>query len=306
MNYKDRLGVLWQRGRKDGTSNDEAASGVLAGQAVATRPGVLGRVYEGSETVEGKEDLTVFDFGMHNGDDTAYYLERGFKVVSVEANIELVDKCRVRFEEQISRGDLRIISKAIGERDGCMMEFHISSLNSEWSTIHHNPHTLGDNPKKVIVEAVTLGTLIRNFGVPHYIKCDLEGSDIVFCRQLLEESTRPDFVSVEATSLDLLAILVASGYDAFQLVNNAKTRRFASRRTYTDSVYGSSSGTITGHCSGEFGFDLAVDKWIAFEDAAYRWLKHADLQKTDPDMVIDNWFDFHATTGSVLKRLVRR
>ena len=251
------------------------------------------------------EKLTVFDFGMHNGDDACYYLERGFRVVSVEANAELTNECNARFRQPISCGDLYIINKAIGEKDNYTTEFYISSLNSEWSTIHHNPYMLGDHPEKVTVETITLGALIYEFGVPHYVKCDIEGSDIVFCQQLLKEKTKPDFVSVEATSLELLALLAASGYDTFQLINNAKVRRFASRKTYEDSIYGNTSATITGHCSGEFGFDLDPDKWITFEDAAYRWLKHADLKKTDPDMVIDNWFDFHATNKTVLKRKTR-
>ena len=246
------------------------------------------------------EKLTVFDLGMHNGDDASYYLERGFKVVAVEANGELCGECHTRFKEQISRGELSIVNKAIGENDGRTVEFYISSLNSEWSTTRWMPEVLGSNPKKVVVETITLRTLIARFGMPHYIKCDIEGSDIIFCGQMLKEELKPDFISVEATSLELLGLLMASGYDSFQLVNNAKVRRFASRKTFDNSVYGNGSATITGHCSGEFGFDLDPRKWISFEDAAYRWLKHVDLHKTDPDMVIDNWFDFHATKHATL------
>ena len=249
-----------------------------------------------------REKLMIFDFGMYNGDDTAYYLERGFRVVAVEANIELCDKCCIRFEKQISRGDLSIVNKAIWERDGEVIDFYISSLNDEWSTIHSNHYQVGENPKKVSVETITLGTLISRFGMPHYIKCDIESADIIFCRQLFKEEVKPDFVSAEATSLEILGLLVASGYDNFQLINNAKVRRFASRKHFRNSDYGDASATITGHCSGEFGFDLDSNKWLTFEEAAYRWLKHTDLQRTDPDMTIDNWFDFHATTGTVLKK----
>ena len=244
----------------------------------------------------------VFDLGMHNGDDTSYYLERGFKVMAVDANPELCDECSLRFESQISRGDLFIANKAIWKRSDQIIDFYISSLNSEWSTIHQNPHLTGENPRKISVETTTLSTLISQFGIPHYIKCDIEGADIIFCQQLLEEKIRPDFVSAEATSLEILGLLMASGYDNFQLVNNAKVRRFASRKHFEDSDYGNASATITGHCSGEFGFDLDSKKWLTFEEAAYRWLKHVDLQKTDPDMTIDNWFDFHATNRTVLKR----
>lgn len=249
-----------------------------------------------------QEKSVVFDLGMHNGDDTAYYLERGFKVIAVEANAGLCDECNLRFESRISHGDLFILNKAIWEKDGRIIDFYISSLNSEWSTIHRNPVLTGEDPKKTSVETVTLGTLMSQFGIPHYIKCDIEGADIMFCRQLLKEEIKPDFVSVEATSLDLLGFLMASGYDHFQLVNNAKVRRFASRKHFRNSDYGDASATITGHCSGEFGFDLDSNKWLTFEEAAYRWLKHTDLQRTDPDMTIDNWFDFHATTGTVLKK----
>lgn len=249
-----------------------------------------------------QKKLMIFDLGLHNGDDTSYYLERGFKVMAVEANPELCEGCNLRFESQISSGDLVIVNKAIWKRSGQTIDFYISSLNSEWSTIHQNPHLIGENPRKISVETTTLNTLTSLFGIPHYVKCDIEGADIIFLRQLLEEQVKPDFVSAEGTSLEILGLLMASGYDKFQLVNNAKVRRFASRKYFEDSGYGSGSATITGHCSGEFGLDLDSGKWITFEDAAYRWLKHADLQRTDPDMTIDNWFDFHATSSAVLKR----
>ena len=42
------------------------------------------------------EDL-IYDVGMHDGDDTAYYLDKGFQVVAVEANPVLVQSGRERF-----------------------------------------------------------------------------------------------------------------------------------------------------------------------------------------------------------------
>ncbi len=38
----------------------------------------------------------VFDAGMNNGDDTAYYLFRGFDVVAIEANPALCARARRR------------------------------------------------------------------------------------------------------------------------------------------------------------------------------------------------------------------
>jgi hypothetical protein len=39
----------------------------------------------------------VLDVGMHNGDDTAYYLASGYDVVAVEANPTLCASARDRF-----------------------------------------------------------------------------------------------------------------------------------------------------------------------------------------------------------------
>jgi 16S rRNA A1518/A1519 N6-dimethyltransferase RsmA/KsgA/DIM1 with predicted DNA glycosylase/AP lyase activity len=42
------------------------------------------------------QDL-IYDVGMNNGDDTAYYLRRGFRVVAIEADTRLVRCAAERF-----------------------------------------------------------------------------------------------------------------------------------------------------------------------------------------------------------------
>ena len=37
-----------------------------------------------------KRDL-IYDIGMNNGDDTAFYLIRGYRVLAIEANPELAE-----------------------------------------------------------------------------------------------------------------------------------------------------------------------------------------------------------------------
>ena len=44
----------------------------------------------------------IFDIGFNNGDDTAHYLTRGFEVLAVEANPELVEAGRKRFADAIA------------------------------------------------------------------------------------------------------------------------------------------------------------------------------------------------------------
>jgi hypothetical protein len=45
----------------------------------------------------------VYDVGMNNGDDTAHYLECGYRVVAIEADPLLVRNARQRFETNFGR-----------------------------------------------------------------------------------------------------------------------------------------------------------------------------------------------------------
>ena len=55
----------------------------------------------------------IFDVGAHEGEDSAFYLSRGFDVVAVEANPILVEKLLDRFRDEISAGrfTLAIVNK---------------------------------------------------------------------------------------------------------------------------------------------------------------------------------------------------
>ena len=58
------------------------------------------------------QDL-VYDVGMHMGEDSDYYLKKGFKVVAFEANPDLLAHCKNRFSKEIQTGRLTIVEGAI-------------------------------------------------------------------------------------------------------------------------------------------------------------------------------------------------
>lgn len=245
----------------------------------------------------------VFDIGMHCGDDTAFYLARGFKVIALEANPLLCADVSSRFHTEIQDGRLVIVQKALWEKAGEELTFHMSRANSTWSSLDSWRAEKGgsDGSDPTPVSTTTLDELLKEYGIPHYIKCDIEGADHHLCDQLLLSSTKPDFISVEGTSIELMAQLLSSGYDKFQLVNQSKIKRFPGSRKLS-AVYGEMEYQFSGHSSGPFGFDLDADRWITFKDAAFQWLKFSELKKLDPDLALDSWFDFHATTKKTLKR----
>src|SRR5215218_5411176 len=57
----------------------------------------------------------IYDVGLHKGEDTEFYLRKGFRVVAFEADPDLVRSCRDRLCEFIDRGRLTIVEGAIIE-----------------------------------------------------------------------------------------------------------------------------------------------------------------------------------------------
>jgi len=75
----------------------------------------------------------IFDVGMHNGDDTAYYLHRGYRVVSVEADPTLAAAAEIRFSSAIADGHLKIVNKAITASRG-EVDFWICDALTVWNS----------------------------------------------------------------------------------------------------------------------------------------------------------------------------
>ena len=77
----------------------------------------------------------IYDIGMHVGQDTEFYLKKGFRVVAVEANPVLADEQRNRFENAISAGQLFLINKGIATQRGTF-PFYVNDTLSEWSSFN--------------------------------------------------------------------------------------------------------------------------------------------------------------------------
>ena len=67
----------------------------------------------------------IYDVGGHLGEDTDFYLKKGFKVVAIEANPVLAEKLRKRFQSNLSDGSLTLIDSAIAEDTG-EVDFYIN------------------------------------------------------------------------------------------------------------------------------------------------------------------------------------
>jgi FkbM family methyltransferase len=184
-----------------------------------------------------KDSRIIFDLGTNDGEDTAFYLKRGFNVVALEANPVLCDKGRQRFQNEISQGRLSLLNVAIADRPG-QAKFYVNLENDHWSSL--NAEWAGRDAtkfKEISVECVTVRSLFAEFGVPYYLKIDVEGADQSVLEQLRHVDTLPLFVSVEDCRLgfDYMRIMASCGYNAFKLLDQSGVAQM------TDAATGSSS-----------------------------------------------------------------
>lgn len=239
------------------------------------------------------DESLVFDIGAHTGEDTDYYLGKGFRVVAVEANPSLVRKMRKRFSKQLLNQTLTIVSAAIGRFDTADIPFFVNPDKDDWSSVFKevaNKQTT--NLVELRVPTISLGELFENFGVPRYMKVDIELGDTAVIESLLDRTERPKFVSAELHDIRILSLLAAAGYQKFQITNqwlNGFLNQVVPARE--GSPYWPRRG-MGGFHSGHFGEELPHEEWLGLEEAMSMFL--ANSVATKAGLMKSSWFDLHA------------
>lgn len=216
----------------------------------------------------------IYDIGMHKGEDTEFYLRKGFRVIAFEADPALVRSCRDRLKEFIDQGKLTIIEGAIVDLDAIdagqkKVQFYKNDDNSVWGTVCINwaerNTRLGTSSSMVEVDVINFARVIQERGVPHFMKVDIEGCDMVSINALRKFRERPDYVSIESDKTSFANIeheintLIDLDYDYFQAVEQSAIHLSQSL------PYPSREGEYVAQhfeqgSSGLFGSELG-DKW---------------------------------------------
>jgi len=216
----------------------------------------------------------IYDVGLHRGEDTEFYLRKGFRVLAFEADPEQVKFCRNRFAEFINQGQLKIMEGAItnvatAEPGRQKVSFYKNEQVSVWGTLCpelvERNEKAGARSRMIEVYAIDFEDAIKQHGIPHYMKVDIEGSDMVCLRTLRRFRERPDYISIESDKTSFskirheINVLGALGYDSFQAIEQSgisvsQSPPFPPREgTYTAQSFDLGS-------SGLFGAELE-DKW---------------------------------------------
>lgn len=250
----------------------------------------------------GKDAATlIFDIGCHTGQDSDFYLKKGFRVVAVEANPDLCANLKNRFQSHISDGNLILIEKAISA-NGDQVTFFTCPSMDVWGTT--SPDAASRNAARgspcteIVVPAVPFSSLLKQFGMPYYLKIDIEGCDEICLADLMSFDERPAFISTEVEGPFLLRQTMKQlselGYSKFKVIDQsyvpnqipplpAKEGRYVSH----EFEFGS---------SGLFGTELP-GSWASPQGAAVRYylsLVSGQLRKRLMKDDRGHWYDIHA------------
>jgi FkbM family methyltransferase len=249
----------------------------------------------------------IYDVGFHKGEDTEYYLKKGFRVVAVEANPDLCAQGQSSFDHAIRDGRLVIVNRAIADRPGQLTFYR--NENTVWGTLDPlwaaRNARLGSPSEEITVEAITMAELLEEFGSPHYAKFDIEGFDMIGVKGLASAAERPAYLSVEGEKDSFKAlrqefeILTGLGYDRFKIVPQTKVP--TQQPKDVDHVFPAGS-------SGQFG-EEAPGPWLTAAQAVERYRAiffRYSLVGDDPTAprwmrslawrlgVRNEWYDTHA------------
>ena len=134
----------------------------------------------------------IYDVGMNDGDDTAYYLHEGYRVVAVEVDPALIELARERFDGPIRQGRLELVQAAIGPRRETA-QFWICEGKSVWNSFDRQIASReGHTCHAIEVECLQFRDLLEQYGVPFYLKVDIEGHD-TYCVADLDQQDLPKY-----------------------------------------------------------------------------------------------------------------
>ena len=131
----------------------------------------------------------VFDCGANLGEYTQAFLYLGASVVAVEPHPGMVARLR-----RIRNKRLTVVPAAMGKEPGVLPlhmsnKSEVSSMSSSWLDVVARNDGWATKPRwtdSIDVTVSTLDALIERFGMPEFIKIDVEGFELEVLRGLTQ------------------------------------------------------------------------------------------------------------------------
>lgn len=169
----------------------------------------------------------IFDIGVCNGDDSAYYLHKGYRVIGVEANPLLLPRLRERFAQEIRDGRYELLGVGIAQADG-EAKFWVCDDRPAWSSFDRSIASRnGCRHHSQTIPTRRFRSVVERFGTPTYCKIDIEGNDSL-CLEDMSETTKPRYLSIEHIQEERdqqIQLLEDLGYTRFKIISQLTLRQ---------------------------------------------------------------------------------
>ena len=108
---------------------------------------------------------------------------------------------RQRLRRFVESGQVTIVNAAVAEQAG-PARFFFNESDSAWGTTSPEwaarNERLGARSSEITVKGIRFQQLLEEFGIPYYLKVDIEGADMLCILALRDFSSKPKYVSIES------------------------------------------------------------------------------------------------------------
>jgi len=239
----------------------------------------------------------IYDIGAHEGQDTGFYLKKGFRVVAVDANPAMIEKVQEKFSDYIASGQLMVCNAGIvGKPMAEKKPFFINDKSTSWSSfLLPVAGRDGTACREILVPCLTMGQLFEEYGKPYYVKIDIEGYDHIALESIKQSGVKPKYISVENGFMGMLNSLTKMGFSKFKYVQQNNLPSIILPNPPLEGDYVSHSFTIGS--SGPFG-EETPGRWKNKEEIrkiiSKVWNPEGHDKNPHHKDEIHGWFDLHA------------
>lgn len=256
----------------------------------------------------------IFDVGVNDGADTAFYLSQGFRVIGIEASPSMAEHLRQKFRAELDDARFILIEAGIGAANGTA-DFWVCDDHSDWSSFDKAVACRnGARHHSVRVTTRRFDDILDEHGVPFYCKIDIEGHDRL-CLEQMDVSTAPDHLSIEMAHSDGIVDLERLrelSYARFKIIsqtsfaqpkpllrrltsqfNPAQGSRLLRLERLAAGVTKIGDWSFRYGSSGPFG-EMTAGPWRTFDEAAELWHFLHTLDHRNNAGGIGDWYDIHA------------
>jgi FkbM family methyltransferase len=224
-------------------------------------------------------------------------------VVAVEANPVLVQRAKSSLRAYLESGQLQLVNAAVHSQDG-NVQLTVCGDDLGSSSIFHDRVAERSPAGTFSISAMSAKRLFETYGVPFYLKIDIEGADKL-CVYALTRETKPPYLSFEIDDEleQLLAHLGSIGFTQFKIINQCDFRELSKQNSirdraarklmrcvgYSEPQYMKRAGRWFKryHSSGPAPW-CSDGCWTTQHETTMRWNQAKALNK------LSGWYDLHA------------